>query len=134
MKTIKNIKAIFLIFGLTLFVACGGRSSSNSEDESSEYYNYESSYDEEEDEANNEKESGYKDGTYSAEIEYYNPETGTSSTYTLDVEIEDNELTVIHWPNGGWLDDSHFTPPNISSGNASFTSDEGYEYEVSILD
>lgn len=131
----KTLKTIFLIFGLSLFVACGGRSSSNSDDESSEYYNYESnSDDEDDDETNNEKESGYKDGTYSAEIEYYNPETGTSSTYTLDVEIKDNELTVIHWPNGGWLDDSHFSPPDISSGYASFTNDEGYEYEVRVLD
>ena len=132
----KITKIFFFIFGFILFVACGVKSSSNSEDESSGYYNYESIYDEEEDddEANNEKDTGYEDGTYSAEIEYFNPETGRSSTYTLDVEIKDNELTVIHWPNRGWLDDSHFSPPDISSGYAEFTNDEGYEYEVTILD
>jgi len=79
------------------------------------------------------EEQGYKDGTYCAEVDYYNSETGTRSTYTLEVEIENNELTIIHWPNGGWLDDSHFTPTDISSGEASFTSDRGIEYTVRII-
>jgi hypothetical protein len=73
-----------------------------------------------------------QDGTNCAEIEYYNSETGTRSTYFLKVEIENNKLTVIHWPNGGWLDDSHFTPPDISDGNTSFTDDRGREYTVKI--
>jgi hypothetical protein len=78
-------------------------------------------------------EDGYEDGTYCAEIDYYYSETGTSSSYTLEVEIEDNELTVIHWPNGGWLDSSHFSPPDISDGEASFTSDVGVDYTVEII-
>lgn len=76
---------------------------------------------------------GYPDGTYCAEIDYYYSETQTSSTYTLLVEIENNELIEIHWPNGGWLDNSHFTPPDISSGEASFTSDRGVDYTVKII-
>lgn len=79
------------------------------------------------------EEDGYMDGTYCAEIEYYYYKTGTRSTYTLEVEIEDNELTVIHWPNGGWLDDSHFYPPDISDGYAEFESDRGVEYTVEII-
>lgn len=75
----------------------------------------------------------YEDGTYCAEVEYYNPNTRTRSTYSLNVEVENNELTLIHWPNGGWLDDSHFTPVELDeSGYCSFTSDRGYEYEVQI--
>ncbi|MEN2401038.1 hypothetical protein GKZ90_0014725 [Flavobacterium sp. MC2016-06] len=81
----------------------------------------------------NYEEDGYPDGTYCAEIDYYYSETGTSSTYTLLVEIENNELTEIHWPNGGWLDNSHFTPPDISSGEASFTSDRGVDYTIKII-
>ena len=43
------------------------------------------------------------DGDYCAEIDYYYSKTGTESTYTLKVEIEDNELVKIYWPNGdGW--------------------------------
>lgn len=78
-------------------------------------------------------EGAYEDGTYCAEVEYYNPNTGTRSTYSLNVEVENNELTLIHWPNGGWLDESHFTPVELDeSGYCSFTSDRGYEYEVQI--
>lgn len=76
----------------------------------------------------------YEDGSYCALVEYFNPHTGKSSEYTLKVEIENDELTIIHWPNGGWLDDSHFTPPDISDGEASFISDADYEYDVHILD
>lgn len=58
----------------------------------------------------------YPDGTYCAEVEYYNPNTGARNTYDLDVEVEEGDLTVINWPNGGWLDDTHFSPENISAG------------------
>lgn len=75
----------------------------------------------------------YPDGTYCAEVEYYNPDTGTRNTYTLNVEVENNEVTEIHWPNGGWLDDSHFSPEELDSdGSCSFTSDKGYEYTIQI--
>jgi len=113
----KNILILLLIFGL---VSCKNKSRNYNENSS-----YSSSYDESED--------GYSDGTYCAEIEYYYSKTGTRSTYTLEVEIEDNELTIIHWPNGGWLDDSHFYPPDISDGYAEFESDQGVEYTVEII-
>ena len=74
----------------------------------------------------------YPDGTYCSEIEYYNPSTGTRSTYDLDVEVEDGELTVIHWPNGGWLDETHFSPEDISDGECEFKSDRGYRYTVTL--
>jgi hypothetical protein len=86
-------------------------------------------YDEEDAEAT---EDEYPDGTWCADVEYYNPRTGTDNTYTLDVEVEDGELIQINWPNGGWLDESHFSPEDISSGECSFTSDEGYEYTVTL--
>lgn len=75
----------------------------------------------------------YPDGTYCAEIDYYNPDTGTRSTYTLNVEVEDNELTVIQWPNGGWLDSTHFSPEELSSeGDCSFSSYDGNQYDIQI--
>jgi len=75
---------------------------------------------------------GYVDGTYCAEVEYYNPSTGTRNTYDLDVEVEGGELTEIHWPNGGWLDNSHFYPEDITDGECEFTSDKGYRYTVTL--
>ena len=75
----------------------------------------------------------YPDGTYCASINYDNPNTGTSSTYTLNVEVVNNQLTQINWNNGGWLDNSHFNPPELSEdGYCMFRSDRGYEYHVHI--
>ncbi|WP_119789745.1 hypothetical protein [Flavobacterium anhuiense] len=116
-KPLKLLKILPLIFFAFLFVECKKSDNYNTQEYS----------------LGNFDEDGYLDGTYCAEIDYYYSETGTSSTYTLLVEIENNELTVIHWPNGGWLDDSHFTPPDISNGETSFTSDEGVEYTVRII-
>lgn len=107
----------FLILSCTIFFIQCKRNNQN--------YN-------EEQNGNYSTEDGYADGTYCAEVKYYYSETGTNSTYTLEVEIENNELTVIHWPNGGWLDNSHFRPPDISSGEATFTSDRGVDYTVKI--
>jgi hypothetical protein len=77
---------------------------------------------------------GYADGTYCAEVTYYNPNTGTNSTYTLRVEVEDNFVVAFYWPNGGWLDSDHFTPEELDSdGYCSFESDQGYEYTVTII-
>ena len=104
-----------------IFPGLGNNVNTNSNTESS-YEDYDS-------------ELSHPDGTFSAEVNYYNSNTGTSSTYTLDVEVENNEVTVIYWPNGGELDDSHFTPQELdSNGSCSFTSDQGYDYEVTITD
>ena len=74
----------------------------------------------------------FSDGEYCAEIQYYNPNTGKHSTYTLPVEIENGELVKIQWENGGWLDESHFTAPDISDGTATFEDDREREYEVEL--
>jgi hypothetical protein len=75
----------------------------------------------------------YEDGTYCAEVRYYYSKTGTNSKYILHVDIEDGILVKIHWPNGGWLDETHFTPPDISGGIAHFTSDKDVDYTISII-
>ncbi|MDQ0595421.1 hypothetical protein QFZ37_003790 [Chryseobacterium ginsenosidimutans] len=75
----------------------------------------------------------YKDGTYCAEIHYYNPETETESKYFLPVFVKDGKLVKLQWSNSGWLDESHFKAPNVSDGTATFTSDKGYEYEIELL-
>lgn len=128
------LNKIYLIFILFLFVQC---SNSNEQTQSDNDYTSTSSNfsnDNFNSEDENSDEEAYPDGTYSAEVDYYNPDTGTSSTYTLDVEVENGELTVIHWPNGGWLDSSHFTPQDITSGSCSFISDEGYHYSIELLE
>lgn len=75
----------------------------------------------------------FEDGEYCAEIHYYYSKTWTSSDYTLLVEVEDGKLIKILWSNGGWLDDTHFEPPNIEDGTTEFTSYKGVEYSVNII-
>lgn len=114
-------KILFLLVTILLFSSC-----KKSSDEHNESFDVSTFADEDGNVA-------YPDGTYCADVDYYNPDTGTSSTYTLNVEVENNEVTVIQWSNGGWLDSSHFTPePLDSGGSCSFTSDEGYEYTIQI--
>lgn len=117
MKFKKLLKIFSIILFTLLFVECKKSNNYNSQEYTLGDF----------------EEDRYPDGTYCAEIDYYYSETGTNSTYTLLVEIENNELIEIHWPNGGWLDDSHFTPPDISGGEASFTSDRGVDYTIKII-
>ena len=79
------------------------------------------------------KRDGFEDGKYCAEVTYYYNRTQKTSKYTLAVEVAENELIAIYWPNGGWLDDSHFTPPDISDGDASLTSNQWVDYHVRII-
>jgi hypothetical protein len=118
-----------LIFTMILFVLASCKNKSNDKSNSSTYESTSKSNQFEE----KEEFDGYKNGDYCAEVNYYYSKTGTSSRYTLKVEIESNELVKIYWPNGGWLDHSHFNPPDISDGNARFESDKGVEYSVKII-
>ncbi|GAB4044109.1 hypothetical protein [Spirosoma litoris] len=114
------MKYKFTVFACTLFLL--GLSCSKKDDTT----NNNSSFSDESDEE-------YPDGRYCARVNYYYSETGTSSTYTLAIDIEDGELEKIYWPNGGWLDHSHFSIADISGGTARFHSFEGVDYRVTII-
>lgn len=76
---------------------------------------------------------GFEDGTYCAEVTYYNPNTGSTSDYTLEVEVEGNEVVRINFGNGGWMDEDHFYAEELdANGYCSFSSDKEYEYTVQI--
>ena len=75
----------------------------------------------------------FDNGTYSATVDYNNPETGYSTTYTLDVEVQDCQVIQINFPNGGYLDEDHISYANIDeNGNAIVDGEEGKTYEVHI--
>ncbi len=114
-----------LVIGVFFISACSDQSRDAPD---SQYYTEEPS--------NNERSSStvsFADGVYCAVIDYYYSQTGTSARYTLKVDIENERLTAIHWPNGGGLDGSHFSPPDISDGTAQFRSDRGIDYSVRIV-
>lgn len=74
------------------------------------------------------------DGIYCAEVGYHNPKTTTNRNYNLSVEIRDKSLVKIYFSNGGWLDDTHFSPPRLSNKKAFFTDDKGRIFNVEILE
>lgn len=76
----------------------------------------------------------YNDDTYTASVDYYNPNTGNSNTYKLDVEVVNNFVTVIHFNNGGWLDETHIVSGGEldENGSTEIESDRGYIYTVTI--
>lgn len=111
---IKTTELLLLIFLFILFESCDN-SSSISEDSTntSEKSSVNDDY-------------GVDDGNHTASIDYYNPETGHQATY---------EVTEINFNNGGWLDDSHFSPTELNSdGNCEIEDDRGREYTVHIDD
>lgn len=76
---------------------------------------------------------GFDDGSYSASVDYNNPETGYSATYTLDVDIEDCQVVQINFPNDGYLDEDHITAADLDEdGNASVDGEDGKTYEIKI--
>jgi hypothetical protein len=80
-------------------------------------------------------EDGFEDGTYCAEVEYYNPNTGTRSPYELEVEVSGNQVVQINFGNGGWLDTDHFSPEDIDSdGQCTIVSDRNYEYTIQLVE
>ncbi|MFN3640350.1 MAG: hypothetical protein ACK4UK_05470 [Flavobacterium sp.] len=115
----KSLNYFYFIILLLVFGCKNDKNNYDYETETNYYYS---------------EEYGFNNGRYCARVTYYNPNTGTNSTYTLEVEVEDNEVTVIYWSNGGWLDEDHFTAETLDeNGYCSFTSDKGYDFTVQIL-
>jgi len=139
---------IHLIIGIlftAMIFSCSSKSEKQNNDYSSSSYsnrNYESNSSNYSDEDENKEDDSeyssssgckFEDGTYSATVDYYNPETGYSQTYTLDVEVEDCEVVQIDFPNGGWLDSDHITPAELNEdGNCTVDGEEGKTYEIQI--
>ncbi len=63
-------------------------------------------------------------GLYCVDVSYFNPRTGTSSSYTLTANFENNKLIRINFPSGS-LDNSHFKHSIVSNGYIEFSTDRG---------
>lgn len=76
-----------------------------------------------------------KDGTYIADVEYFNTTTGANVTYVTKVQVENGYLKVIKWPNGVWLNSSYFSPEKIRQDGTCVVRniEAGYENRVRIL-
>ena len=77
----------------------------------------------------------YTDGRYPAEVSYYNPATDYRATYDLTVLVEQGEVTVIYFPKGGWLDESHITPRELNMmGQTTIKGEAGKTYRIQLVD
>jgi hypothetical protein len=75
----------------------------------------------------------FPDGNYSADVDYYNPETGHFASYSLTVEVQDCQVVQINFPNGGWIDSDHISPEDLDdSGRASIDGEDGKTFDVQI--
>ena len=85
------------------------------------------------DEEESDGSSGIEDGTYSATVDYYNPTTGYSATYTLDVVVANGQVVQINFPNDGYLDEDHISPADVDEdGNANVEGEDGKTYGIHI--
>lgn len=74
-----------------------------------------------------------EDGTYTATVDYYNPNTGYSNTYTLDVEVENGEVVQIDFPNDGYLDECHIYPSEVDEdGSCHIEDEDGRSFDIQL--
>ncbi len=71
------------------------------------------------------EEGGLDDGTYDATV------TTPSGTYTVPVEVDDGEVSHVHWPNGG---DMNVYGTDIDDGEASGYNSRGDYIDIEIDD
>ena len=73
------------------------------------------------------------DGKHPATVNYSNPGTSFSNTYTLQVGVKDCKVNTIYFNNGGWLDESHITAGELSfDGSADIKGENGKTYHIQI--
>ena len=133
-------KTVVSIMVVILLAACGNSNHTSSNSDRQDSYqsndnieNDDSNSGSEYDNNGDETDSSIEDGTYSATVDYYNPDTGYSNTYTLDVEVEDNLIVQIDFPNDGYLDDTHIEPQELNKdGHCSIEDDEGRTFDIQL--
>jgi hypothetical protein len=122
---------------ICIFISCKSKMDNNNARSTATIYNDledDSDHDDEDEDENFSLTScGYNDGIYTATIRYYNPDTDYDAIYTLDVEVETCEVTIIYFPKGGWLDDDHIDPAELDEdGYCIIYGEDGKTYEIQI--
>lgn|GEM_PF-2061082 len=68
--------------------------------------------------------------TDNEDVHYHNPNTGTDSDYTLEVDRDaDGKVERINFPNGGWREIDGDVVDN-GDGTETYTADDGAEYTI----
>ena len=72
-----------------------------------------------------------EDGKYCANIKVKTNKS--TKIYRLTITTKNNYLHKIDWPNGGWLDNTHYKLPEFYENEATFTDDRVRKFEVKII-
>lgn len=68
--------------------------------------------------------------TSTEQVDYFNPNTGTSSTYELEVDRDtEGNIERINFPNEGWLEIDGQTTDN-GDGTETYTNEHGAQYTI----
>jgi hypothetical protein len=126
-------KLLYLMIVLTI-ISCDSTSERSTYENNSEYEEeWGNDYEENEEEEFQDNTYGFEDGSYSATVDYYNPSTGYSATYSLTVEVYNNQVTTIYFPNDGYLDEDHIWPDELDeNGFVSIEGEDGKTYNIQI--
>ncbi|MGV0920516.1 hypothetical protein ACTS94_09070 [Empedobacter falsenii] len=73
-----------------------------------------------------------EDGKYCANIKVKTNKS--TKTYQLTITAKNNYLQKIDWPNGGWLDNTHYKLPEFYENEAIFKDDRARKFEVKIIE
>ena len=133
----KHIITLLLLSGIVITLSCSEKKDdTGSSTPKSTYEEPDATSNEENDNEENpigDSDCKYDDGTYSASVDYYNPETGYSATYNLDVEVQDCQIVQINFPNDGYIDEDHISYADIDdNGEATVFGEGGKTYNITI--
>lgn len=136
----KNYTLLQYVLIILVFISCNSKSDINNEGSISSEQNIDETVINDSDNYSDEVYSEdsdlgckFEDGTYSATVEYDNPETGYSATYNLDIEVQDCQVVQINFPNDGYLDEDHISYADIDEdGTAIVYGEDGKTYEIQI--
>lgn len=121
------MKIIYMVLCVLLLFSCSLETNEDENDSSQSTEINDNS------ESSDESACKIENGTYEATVDYNNPETDYSNTYTLNVEVKDCQVVKIDFANGGYLDEDHISPADLDEdGNASVEGEDGKTYEVHI--
>lgn len=76
-----------------------------------------------------------KDGTHSAAVSYYNPQTNYRANYQVKVEVNNGQVRKINFPEDSYLNEIEINPEQLDeTGTVKLHDAEQREFGVEIVD
>ncbi len=119
MKTPRSPILFYILCSLLIFTSCcGGKGGDKKANEESDYYS---------------ETQGYKSGSYCADVKYYNPNTGATKKYSLEIEVENDWIVKIKFGNANYLDRDDFRIVQLDRfGDCSLDCYNGCRFDIAI--